>query len=104
MLILDLWWGISFLAVVVFGLGKNLSFKSILGCWETFDKGFLTAFRICRGIRNLRIYEKDLVEKEKEDAFNRKFVKSQIYHEKKVQRLLLYLSREKSYQRTNFVK
>ena len=30
MLILDLW-GISFHAVVVFGLGKNLSFKSILG-------------------------------------------------------------------------
>ena len=30
MLILDLW-GISFHAVVVFGLGKNLFFKSILG-------------------------------------------------------------------------
>ena len=30
MLILDLW-GISFHAVVVFGLGKNLLFKSILG-------------------------------------------------------------------------
>ena len=30
MLILDLW-GISFHAVVVFGLGKNLSFKSVLG-------------------------------------------------------------------------
>ena len=30
LLILDLW-GISFHAVVVFGLGKNLLFKSILG-------------------------------------------------------------------------
>ena len=30
MLILDLW-GISFHAVVVFGLGKNLLFKSVLG-------------------------------------------------------------------------
>ena len=30
MLILDLW-GVSFHAVVVFGLGKNLLFKSILG-------------------------------------------------------------------------
>ena len=30
MLSLDLW-GISFHAVVVFGLGKNLSFKSVLG-------------------------------------------------------------------------
>ena len=77
----------TFLAVVVLGLGKKLLFKSILGCWETFDKGFLTA--ICRGIRNLRIYFK----KEKEDAFNRKFFKSQIYPEKKVQRLLLYLGK-----------
>ena len=33
MLILDLW-GISFHAVVVFGLGKNLLFKSILGHCE----------------------------------------------------------------------
>ena len=33
MLILDLW-GISFHAVVVFGLGKNLLFKSILGRCE----------------------------------------------------------------------
>ena len=30
MLILDLW-GISFHAVIVFGLGKNLLFKSVLG-------------------------------------------------------------------------
>ena len=30
LLILDLW-GISFYAVVVFGLGKNLLFKSVLG-------------------------------------------------------------------------
>ena len=30
MLILDLW-GISFHAVVVFGLGKNILFKSVLG-------------------------------------------------------------------------
>jgi hypothetical protein len=30
LLILDLW-GISFHAVVVFGLGKNLLFKSVLG-------------------------------------------------------------------------
>ena len=40
-----------------------------------------------------RTYRKNLVEKEKEDAFNRKFFKSQIYHEKKVQRLLLYLGK-----------
>ena len=30
MLILDLW-GISFHAVIVFGLGKNVLFKSVLG-------------------------------------------------------------------------
>ena len=36
MLILDLW-GISFHAVVVFGLGKNLLFKSILGRCGEFD-------------------------------------------------------------------
>ena len=30
LLILDLW-GVSFHAVVVFGLGKNLLFKSVLG-------------------------------------------------------------------------
>jgi hypothetical protein len=35
LLILDLW-GISFHAVVVFGLGKNLLFKSILGLCEGF--------------------------------------------------------------------
>ena len=35
MLILDLW-GISFHAVVVFGLGKNLLFKSILGHCDIF--------------------------------------------------------------------
>ena len=35
LLILDLW-GISFHAVVVFGLGKNLLFKFVLGqCDET---------------------------------------------------------------------
>ena len=33
LLILDLW-GISFHAVVVFGLGKNLLFKSVLGHCE----------------------------------------------------------------------
>ena len=33
MLILDLW-GISNHTVVVFGLGKNFLFKSILGCCE----------------------------------------------------------------------
>ena len=33
MLILDLW-GISFHAVVVFGLGKDLLFKSVLGRYE----------------------------------------------------------------------
>ena len=38
MLILDLW-GIRFHAVIVFGLGKNILFKSVLGhC----DKGFKT--------------------------------------------------------------
>ena len=34
-MILDLW-GISFHAVVVFGLGKNLLFKTILGRCATF--------------------------------------------------------------------
>ena len=38
MLILDLW-GISFHAVVVFGLGKNLLFKSILGRCEPWVQG-----------------------------------------------------------------
>ena len=33
LLILDIW-GISFHAVVVFGLGKNLLFKSVLGHCE----------------------------------------------------------------------
>ena len=33
LLILDLW-GISFHAVIVFGLGKNLLFKSVLGHCE----------------------------------------------------------------------
>ena len=37
MLILDPW-GISFHDVVVFGLGKNLSFKSILGSCEKKEK------------------------------------------------------------------
>ena len=36
MLILDLW-GISFHAVIVFGLGKNLLFKSVLGHCEQYD-------------------------------------------------------------------
>ena len=36
MLILDLW-GISFHAVVVFGLGKNLLFKSVLGHCDLID-------------------------------------------------------------------
>ena len=35
MLILDLW-GISFHAVIVFGLGKNLLFKSVLGHCELY--------------------------------------------------------------------
>ena len=39
-LILDLW-GISFHAVVVFGLGKNLLFKSILGRCEVPPPPFL---------------------------------------------------------------
>ena len=40
MLILDLW-GISFHTVVVFGLGKNLLFKYVLGhCVYTFKKLF----------------------------------------------------------------
>ena len=37
MLILELW-GISFPAVVVFGLGKNLLFKSILGHCDAHPK------------------------------------------------------------------
>ena len=37
MLILDLW-GISFHAVVVFGLGKNLLFKSMLGRCDIIKK------------------------------------------------------------------
>ena len=39
MLILDLW-GISFHAVVVFGLGKNFLFKSILGRCDAGDNFF----------------------------------------------------------------
>ena len=37
MLILDLW-GINFHAVVVFGLGKDLLFQSVLGHCEQLDK------------------------------------------------------------------
>ena len=37
MLILELW-GINFHAVVVFGLGKDLSFKSVLGRCATAEK------------------------------------------------------------------
>ena len=37
LLILDLW-GISFHAVVVFGLGKNLLFKSVLGHCDNCPK------------------------------------------------------------------
>ena len=37
MLILDLW-GIGFHAVVVFGLGKEFSFKSILGRCDVFHQ------------------------------------------------------------------
>ena len=44
MLILDLW-GISFHAVVVFGRGKNLLFKSILGlCAGLFFPNFFVHF------------------------------------------------------------
>ena len=40
MLILDLW-GISFHTVVVFGLGKNLLFKSVLGhCDQNNAEGY----------------------------------------------------------------
>ena len=38
LLILDIW-GISFHAVVVFGLGKNFLFKSALGHWCTYMVG-----------------------------------------------------------------
>ena len=40
MLILDLW-GISFHAVVVFGLGKDLLFKSVLGRCVSRDKSYV---------------------------------------------------------------
>ena len=45
MLIIDLW-GISFHAVVVFGLGKDLLFKSALGCCVKYlkNKKFLEGF------------------------------------------------------------
>jgi hypothetical protein len=47
LLILDLW-GISFHAVVVFGLGKNLLFKSVLGhcddCSISFKERFSENF------------------------------------------------------------
>ena len=47
MLILDLW-GISFHAVVVFGLGKNLLFKSILGlCARGAQRGRRRRFGEC---------------------------------------------------------
>ena len=46
MLILDLW-GISFHAVVVFGLGKNLLFKSILGrCGSKLLSNFLKCVQL----------------------------------------------------------
>ena len=40
MLILDIW-GISFHAVVVFGLGKNLLFKSMLGRCDYVGSSFV---------------------------------------------------------------
>ena len=40
LLILDLW-GISFHAVVVFGLGKNLLLKSILGRCDKVNSAFI---------------------------------------------------------------
>ena len=44
MLILDLW-GISFHALVGFGLGKNLLFKSVLGhCVMGLNPGYLLIF------------------------------------------------------------
>ena len=68
MLILDLW-GISFHAVVVFGLDKNLLFKSILGrCGYVFDRDTLVKvncriryrgsgiLKFVRGIRDLKYY------------------------------------------------
>ena len=53
MLILDLW-GISFHAEVVFGLGKNLLFKSILGLCVVACRGNeeVVSYRRKEGARN----------------------------------------------------
>ena len=52
-MILDLW-GISFHAVLVFGLGKNLLFKSILGRCELADLIFgHTFFQDITELRNM---------------------------------------------------
>ena len=45
MLILELW-GISYQAVVVFGLGKDLLFKSVLGHCETENDGEVISYVI----------------------------------------------------------
>ena len=46
LLILDLW-GISFHAAIVFGLGKNLLFKSVLGHCVLIDYNFSNCSKIC---------------------------------------------------------
>ena len=56
MLMSDLW-GISFHAMVVFGLGKNLLFKSVLGrCDETYCAALVTVSKVAKVtlIRSLR--------------------------------------------------
>ena len=61
MLILDLW-GISFHAVVVFGLGKNLLFKSILGRCESLK--FFFKFQKPRLLKSAKMSSEPLAQPE----------------------------------------
>ena len=55
MLILDLW-GMGFHAVVVFSLGKDLLFKSVLGrCVSVSDKGKNCKNKICQTVASISI-------------------------------------------------
>ena len=54
MLILDLW-DISFHAVVAFGLGENLLFKSVLGRCDYVDKMNMQYCQLGFEVSNLRV-------------------------------------------------
>ena len=47
MVILDLW-GISFHSMVVFGLGKDLLFKSVLGHWYMYKEKLNTSENVSK--------------------------------------------------------